>query len=78
MKFNKLRTYILEDEFKLNYINNKINIINYIEIDHFDSNKIIIRYELGNIIINGKNLIITKLLNDELLIEGTIKSIIYE
>jgi sporulation protein YqfC len=70
-----LRTYILENEFRINILYNKINIVNYQEIDHFDDEKIIIRYDRGIAIIKGKNLIITKLLNDELLIEGKIRNI---
>ena len=78
MNFNKIRTYILESEFKLILLNNKINIVNYIDIDNFNENKIIVKYDNGFITINGNNLIITKLLNNELLIEGKIKSIINE
>lgn len=70
-----LRTYILENEFRINILYNKINIVNYQEIDHFDDEKIIIRYDRGIAIIKGKNLIITKLLNDELLIEGKIRNL---
>ncbi len=72
---NNLRTYILEDEFKITIFNNKIDILNYIEIDHFDDTKIIVRYNKGHIVIKGENLTISKLLNDELLILGQIKSI---
>lgn len=73
--FDKLRTYILETDFRMNYLKDKLNIVNYDEIDHFDSNKIIIRYIGGNVIINGNNLIVTRLLKDEILIEGKIKTI---
>lgn len=73
-----IRNYILEEEFKLIYLNNKINIVNYTDIGHFDSNKIIIRNNNKSIIIDGNNLIITKLLKDELLIEGKIKGIKFE
>ena len=75
---NNLRTYILEDEFKITIFNNKIDILNYIEIDHFDDTKIIVRYNKGHIVIKGENLTISKLLNDELLILGNIKSIEFQ
>ncbi|CCY46005.1 unknown [Firmicutes bacterium CAG:822] len=69
-----LRTYILENEFKINILIGKIDIVNYIEIDHFDDTKIMVRYEKGLVVIKGENLTISKLLNDELLILGKIKS----
>ena len=70
-----LRTYILENEFKINILIGKIDIVNYIEIDHFDDTKIMVRYEKGLVVIKGENLTISKLLNDELLILGKIKAV---
>ena len=73
-----LRTYSLENEFKINILIGKIDIVNYIEIDHFDDTKVMVRYEKGLVIIKGENLTISKLLNDELLILGKIKSLEFE
>jgi len=73
--FKDLRSSILEDNFKIIYMNNKIDIINYLDILHFDSNKIIINTKELNVTISGKNLIVSKLLSDELLIEGDINNI---
>ncbi len=75
MSFDKLKTYILENEFKLVYLNNKVNIVNYSDIGHFDNNKIIVYNSQQIITINGHNLVISKLLKDELLIEGRIERI---
>lgn len=70
-----LRTYILENEFKITILIGRIDIVNYLEIDHFDDTKIIVRFEKGTVIIKGENLSISKLLNDELLILGKIKTV---
>ena len=70
-----LRNYILEDDFKIVYLTNKLDIVNYECIDHFDTDKIIVRYSGGTIIIKGEDLIISKLLNDEILVSGIIKNI---
>lgn len=75
MAFDKLRTYIMEDEFEVKILNDRINIINYESIGHLDSNKIIIRHKQGKITINGKGLALSKLLKDELLIVGKITNI---
>lgn len=72
---NHLRTYILENEFKITILMGRIDIVNYLEIDHFDNTKIIVRFEKGIVIIKGENLTISKLLNDELLILGKIKAV---
>lgn len=65
----------MEDEFEMKILDNRINIINYESIGHLDSNKIIIRHTKGRIIINGKNLVVSKLLKDELLIIGNFNNI---
>ena len=72
---NKVRNYILEEEFKINILKNRINIANYDSIGHFDSNKVIIYYEDGMITVTGNDLVVSKLMEDEVLISGTIKNI---
>ena len=67
-----LRNYILESDFKIIYLSNKLDIVNYSDISHFDNNKIIINYKDGSVLISGKSLVVSKLLKDELLIEGSI------
>ncbi len=70
-----LRNYIMESDFRVNYITGKVDIVNYECIDHFDDSKVMVRYDKGLVIIKGENLIIAKLLNDEILVSGIIKSI---
>lgn len=73
MRINKLlRSYILEEEFKITILNNKINIVNYISIGSFDDTKIIINYDNGRVVIKGNSLVVSKLMNDEILISGNI------
>lgn len=71
----KIRNYIMDEEFKITVFENKIDIENYVEIDHFDDKKITINYEKGKVIINGNELVIEKLLDDEILISGLIVKI---
>ena len=70
-----LKTYILENDFRVNFVQGKINIVNYTSIDHFDVDKIVIRHSEGVVIVKGESLIITKLLGDEMLISGKIKNL---
>lgn len=75
MNYNKLRTYILENEYEIKILENRVNIINYEKIDHLDSNKIIVRNNNNCTIINGKNMVVSKLVKDEILIVGNIFNI---
>lgn len=72
---NSIRSYILEDEFKITYLNNRVNIVNYLSIGSIDSNKVIIKYNNGIVSVKGSNLVLSKLMNSEILISGDIYSI---
>lgn len=74
-KIDKLRSYVLENDFKMTILDDKIDIINYLSVEHFDLNKVIIEYNKGYIHINGNNLVVTRLVTDEILITGSIKTI---
>ena len=75
LKLNNIRSYILEEEFKVILNKNKLNIINYIELIDFNDFEIKIKYKDGILLVSGNNLRIKKILNDELLIEGNILNI---
>ena len=72
---NNFRSFLLEDNFEIHIYKNKIDILNYTSMGHFDSNKIIVYSDSGYIIIKGKDLVVTKLLKDEVLITGLIDGI---
>lgn len=72
---NGIRSYVTENELKITILNNKINIVNYKDIGHFDSNKIVVKVENGEIIIKGNDLVVSKLMNDEILITGEFNNI---
>lgn len=75
MNIHKFRSYLLEDRFSMNVLKNKVEISNYLDIGHFDTNKIIIKYDEGEVRILGDNLIISRLMNDSILIKGNIFNI---
>ena len=72
---NGIRSYIFDDDLKITIINNKINIVNYNDIGHFDSNKIIVKVNNGEVIIKGDDLVVSKLMNSEILITGNFNNI---
>ena len=75
LKIKNIRYYILEEEFKIIIKQNKLNIVNYIELIDFNEYEIKVKYVNGILLVNGNNLILKKILNDELLIEGYISKI---
>ncbi len=54
---------------------NRVDITNFTNIDHFDDSKIILKIIDNYISITGSNLIISKLVIDEVLISGNIEKI---
>ena len=70
-----IRSYLLESDFKITMTNKNIDVINYEKIETVNSNNIVLKYKLGKIDIKGNNLVIKKLLNDEILIIGSINSV---
>jgi sporulation protein YqfC len=72
---DKLTDYIYDKDMSIHIYHNRLNIVNYKEISNFSSNKITITYSDGVITISGKNLVVSKLLGNEVLISGEIKQI---
>lgn len=75
MNLKTAKNFILENQLKIIYIEDKINIVNYKNVTGFDSNKIIIETDTKLVIVSGENLVISKLLLDELLISGNIQKV---
>jgi len=72
---NAFRNYILDEEFKINILKNKVNVVNYIDIVNFTSKEVTIKYDGGLLLIAGNNLSISRLLIDEVLVTGSIEKI---
>ncbi len=70
-----IRSYFLEDDFKMIYLPNQIDITNYQEIESFEETKIKIASKEGEVVITGKDLSICKLLEEEVLIRGQVEKI---
>ncbi len=66
---------ILDTEFKITVFLDKVDIVNYESIGHFDDNKVIVRHKNGDIVIKGKKLVVSKLMSDEVLVKGKIENI---
>ena len=75
--FSKLINYIKQEETKIYYRKNKLDIINYKKILIFEDNKILVEIIDDILEIKGANLIIKRFEKEELLVEGSIYSITF-
>lgn len=69
---SKLDRYLEDRNYEIIIKDNSINIINFKEIIDFSTTKISLRCENKIINVEGKNLIISKMLDEEVLITGVI------
>lgn len=70
--------YIKQEEFKITIKNKLIDIENYDSLGKIDDNEMIIYSKSLKIKIKGKSLSINKLVNNEVLIMGNYKDILFE
>lgn len=75
---NNLRNYINDSSWKINIYNGKVNIVNYLDVVSLEDNRISVKYEQGMIVVKGDRLSVNKMLENEMLITGNIKSIEFE
>ena len=78
MKFVRIiDNYVNEKKYSMIYKNNKLNIINYSEILDFSSKLISVRYNDKVYHVEGNDLVISKMMENEVLITGNISNIIF-
>ena len=75
--FDKLDRYLVDNEYKVTIKGEIIHIINYLEIVDFSGERVVIKYRDGITILMGNDLVVSKMMDDELLIVGKLKSIEY-
>lgn len=69
---NKLNNYLFDNEYKIVIKNNCVDIINYDEIIDFSINKVSLKYKNRIITVEGSRLVISKMMDNEVLINGNI------
>lgn len=72
---NRIRNYLLEEEFEIKIIKDGVNVINYTSLGHFSDTSVTIYNGKEKLNIKGTNLVVTRLLKDEVLITGKIENI---
>jgi sporulation protein YqfC len=69
---DKLDRYLYDKEYKITIKGNLVDIDNYDEIVDFTSSKIVIKCQNVLIILEGNKLGITKMMDNEVLVEGSV------
>lgn len=72
---NRLKEYINDNEFRLTVFSDRVHVMNFLNIVSLEEERISFLTNKGRVIIKGKNLCLNKLLDDEVLISGTIMNI---
>lgn len=75
MMIDKIRDYIRDDEFRLTIFKDRLHIINYLDILTLSNKYISVDTGDNLIVIKGENLILNKLLDNEILITGKIYTV---
>lgn len=75
--FDKLDRYLVDNEYKVTIEKDRVYIINYVEIVDFSSTRVVVKYRDGVTVLEGLNLVVSRMMDDELVIEGKLKSIEY-
>lgn len=73
--FDRLNNYINENNFKITIGINYVNVVNYTLVLDFNSNLVSIKHNNGIVDISGTNLVVNKMLKDEILVTGNIENI---
>lgn len=71
----KIKEFLNPQNLKITYLNNQVNVLNYDDIVLLTDDRIILKKDQKIITINGNNLTLLKLLDEEILIQGYIKNI---
>lgn len=75
--FDYMDRYLVDTDFKMTISKRGVHIVNYQEIEDFSSSRVIVCYDSGRVIISGSDLVVSKMLDDEVLITGKVVGIEY-
>ena len=70
---NRLDNYLYDREYKIIVKDGSVDIVNYDEIVDFTLTKISVRYKNKIIIVEGRDLTISKMIDNEVLVVGNIE-----
>ena len=78
--FNNLKNYFVDNNYVINIYENYFHIYKFTKINHLSDDEIIIEINNFKVIIKGKDFLVSKMLDNEILIKGSISDMrfVYE
>jgi len=70
-----ISAYLFKEQLEIKVFKDKVNIVNYNRLGTFDNCMVSVYHNSGKVIVHGNNLVVSKLLDNEILIIGKITSI---
>lgn len=71
----KVIDYMREDSFEVRIEDGYVCVMNYTDIHYMEEEKISLAYSSGTLLIQGKKLVVVKLLDNEILIKGNFSNL---
>lgn len=75
---DRVKDYIKDEEFRMTIFKNRVHIVNYQEVLSLEPSRVSVQIENKRMILKGTKLIVKKLLDHEILIQGEIHSVEWE
>ena len=72
---SKIKDYILDDEFRLVLLEDRVLVINFKRLISLEEDKVSFVTNYGKIVLTGKKFLLSRLLDKEILIGGSIERI---
>ncbi len=69
-QIEKMKNFIMDNEFRVTFFENRIHVINYQELLSLSDEKIRLQAPHLKMTFIGKNLVLSKLLEDEIMVHG--------
>ena len=75
MFLSNIKNYLSDNNYNINIYKNNIYINNYLKLEHVSEKNVVVSFDKFKLIISGDNLIVVKMVDDEVLFNGHIESI---
>ncbi len=75
---NNIKNFLYDQKYFISIYDEKIHLFNYETIIKFSDQNLIFKFELFKLIIKGEKLIVKKLFNNEVLIDGLVESVNFD
>ncbi len=71
-----IKSFLYDKEYFINIFDNYVYVFNYLDLINFSETAIHLQMENFKVTVEGENLSIVKMMEKEILIEGTIKKVV--